>query len=218
LREVKEILDALYSAVVLGDVRKARKIAEQALDRGVSGDLALEAMTTAMRVVDEKYERKEYFVVDVAAAASAMREAFKVFEPRLQVKPIEFEGKIVIGSLKGNIQSLGKDIVAATLRAAGFQVVDLGADVSPDAFVDAAVREEARIIAISVTVDETVPFLRDVVNGLRQRKLSGKIKVVIGGPAVSEQTLKEHGIDAYAKDAWDCVKKVRDLLGSLKDL
>lgn len=218
MREVKEILDALYSAVVLGDVRKARKIAEQALDRGVSGDLALEAMTTAMRVVDEKYERKEYFVVDVAAAASAMREAFKVFEPRLQVKPIEFEGKIVIGSLKGNIQSLGKDIVAATLRAAGFQVVDLGADVSPDAFVDAAVREEARIIAISVTVDETVPFLRDVVNGLRQRKLSGKIKVVIGGPAVSEQTLKEHGIDAYAKDAWDCVKKVRDLLGSLKDL
>jgi len=218
LHEVKEILDALYNAVILGDVRKARKIAEQALDRGVSGDLALEAMTTAMRVVDEKYEKKEYFIVDVAAAASAMREAFKVFEPHLQVKPIEFEGKVVIGSLKGNIQSLGKDIVVATLRAAGFQVVDLGADVPPDAFVDAAVREEARIIAISVTVDETVPFLRDVVDCLRQRKLTGKVKIVIGGPAVSEQTLKEYGIDAYAKDAWDCVKKVRDLFGSLKDL
>ena len=218
MHEVKEIFDALYNAVVLGDVRKARKIAEQALDRGVSGDLALEAMTTAMRVVDEKYEKKEYFIVDVAAAASAMREAFKVFEPHLQVKPIEFEGKVVIGSLKGNIQSLGKDIVVATLRVAGFQVVDLGADVPPDAFVDAAVREEARIIAISVTVDETVPFLRDVVDCLRQRKLTGKVKIVIGGPAVSEQTLKEYGIDAYAKDAWDCVKKVRDLFGSLKDL
>jgi len=218
LHEVKEILDALYNAVVLGDVRKARKIAEQALDRGVSGDLALEAMTTAMRVVDEKYERKEYFVVDVAAAASAMREAFKVFEPHLQVKPIEFKGKIVIGSLKGNIQSLGKDIVAATLRAAGFQVVDLGADVPPEAFVDAAVREKAQIIAISVTVDETVPFLRDVVDCLQQRKLTGKVKIVIGGPAVSEQTLKEYGIDAYAKDAWDCAKKVRDLFSSLKDL
>ena len=218
MHEVKEILDALYNAVILGDVRKARKIAEQALDRGVSGDLALEAMTTAMRVVDEKYEKKEYFIVDVAAAASAMREAFKVFEPHLQVKPIEFEGKVVIGSLKGNIQSLGKDIVVATLRAAGFQVADLGADVPPDAFVDAAVREEARIIAISVTVDETVPFLRDVVDCLRQRKLTGKVKIVIGGPAVSEQTLKEYGIDAYAKDAWDCVKKVRDLFGSLKDL
>jgi len=218
LHEVKEILDALYNAVVLGDVRKACKIAEQALDRGVSGDLALEAMTIAMRVVDEKYEKKEYFIVDVAAAASAMREAFKVFEPRLQVKPIEFKGKIVIGSLKGNIQSLGKDIVAATLRAAGFQVVDLGADVPPDAFVDATVREEAQIIAISVTIDESVPFLRDVVDRLRQRKLTGKVKIVIGGPAVSEQTLKEYGIDAYAKDAWDCVKKVRDLFSSLKGL
>ena len=218
MHEVKEILDALYNAVVLGDVRKARKIAEQALDRGISADLALETMTTAMRVVDEKYERKEYFIVDVAAAASAMREAFKVFEPHLQVKPIEVEGKVVIGSLKGNIQSLGKDIVAATLRAAGFRVVDLGADVPPDTFVDAAVREEAQIIAISVTVDETVPFLRDVVDRLRQRELSGKIKIVIGGQAVSEQTLKEYGIDAYAKDAWDCVKKVRDLLGSLNDL
>jgi len=218
LHEVKEILDALYNAVVLGDVQKARKIAGQALDRGVSADLAVETMTTAMRVADEKYEKREYFIVDVAAAASAMREAFKVFEPHLQVKPIEVEGKVVIGSLKGNIQSLGKDIVAATLRAAGFQVMDLGADVPPSTFVDTAVREEAQIIAISVTVDETVPFLRDVVDYLRQRKLTGKVKIVIGGQAVSEQTLKEYGIDAYAKDAWDCVKKVRDLLGSLNDL
>ena len=218
MHEVKEILDALHNAVVLGDVRKARKIAEQALDRGISADLALEAMTTAMRLVDEKYEKKKYFIVDVAAAASAMREAYKVFEPHLEVKPVEVEGKVVIGSLKGNVQSLGKDIVAATLRAAGFQVVDLGADVPPGTFVDTAVREEAQIIAISVTVDETVPFLRDVVDCLRQRKLTGKLKVVIGGQAVSEKTLEEYGIDAYAKDAWDCVKKVRDLFGSFNDL
>lgn len=214
---VKEILDALYNAVVRGEVRKARKIAVQALDRGISADLALERMTTAMRAVDEKYEKKEYFIVDVAAAASAMREAFKVFEPYLQVKPIEVEGKVVIGLLKGNTQSLGKDIVTAALRAAGFQVVDLGANVPPDSFVDAAVREEARIIGISVAVDETVPFLRDVVDCLRRRKLRDKIKIVIGGQAVSEQTLEEYGIDAYAKDAWDCVKKVRGLLSSLND-
>lgn len=214
---IKEILDALYNAVVRGEVPKARKIAVQALDRGISADLALETMTTAMRAVDEKYEKKEYFIVDVAAAASAMREAFKVFEPYLQVKPIEVEGKVVIGLLKGNTQSLGKDIVTATLRAAGFQVVDLGANVPPDSFVDAAVREEARIIGISVAVDETVPFLRDVVDCLRRRKLRDKIKIVIGGQAVSEQTLEEYGIDAYAKDAWDCVKKVRGLLSSLND-
>ena len=121
-------------------------------------------------------------------------------------------GKVILGSLKGNTQGLGKDIVAATLRAAGFQVTDLGVDVSPEKFVDAVVREQARIIGISVSVDGTVPFLRDVVNNLKQRKLRTKVRIVVGGQAVSEQTCKEYEVDAYARDAWDCVKKVRHLL------
>ena len=110
------------------------------------------------------------------------------------------------------MQGLGKDIVAATLRAARFQVVDLGVDVSPERFVDAVVREKAWIIGISISVNETVPFLRDVVNNLKQRKLRDKVRIVIGGQAVSEQTCKEYEVDAYARDAWDCVKKVRHLL------
>jgi len=121
-------------------------------------------------------------------------------------------GKVILGSLKGNTQGLGKDIVAATLRAAGLQVIDLGVDVSPEKFVDAVIREKARIIGISISVDETVPFLRDVVNNLKRRKLRDKVRIVVGGQAVSEQTCKEYGVDAYARDAWDCVKKVRHLL------
>jgi len=123
-------------------------------------------------------------------------------------------GKVIIGSLKGNTQGLGKDIVAATLRAAGFQVVDLGVDISPERFVDAAVREKAKIIAISISVGETVLFLRDVVKSLKQRKLRDKIRIVVGGQAVSEQTCREYEVDAYARDAGDCVKKVRQLLKS----
>jgi len=216
LDEAKEFLDALFNAVVLGDIRKARKTMEQAVNKGVSADIALERLMEAMLVVDKKYERKEYFVVDVAASASAMREAFKVLEPHLRVEPARVVGRVVIGSLKGNIQGLGKDIVAATLRAAGFEVVDLGVNVQPDAFINTAILEKAQIIAISISVDETVPFLKDVVDCLKQRKLSGKVKIVIGGRAVSEQTCKEYGVDAYAKDAWDCAKKVKDLLSSLK--
>ena len=121
-------------------------------------------------------------------------------------------GKIVIGSLKGNMQGLGKEIVVATLRAARFQVVDLGVDVSPKRFVDAIVQEKARIIGISISVDETVPFLGDVVNNLKRRKLRDKVRIVVGGQAVSEQPCKEYAVDAYARDAWDCVKKVRRLL------
>jgi len=208
----KTVLNHLFDAVVAGDVQKARKLAERAVKEGVSANVVLERMMEAMRSVDAKYMRKEYFVVDVAAASTAMREAFKVLEPHLGVKPANMVGRVIIGSLKGNIQGLGKDIVAATLRAAGFQVVDLGVNVSPENFVEAAEREQAQIIAVSVSVEETVPFLKDVVDILNQKKLSGKVKTVIGGRAVSEKTCKQYGIDAYALDAWDCVKKVRDLL------
>jgi len=123
-------------------------------------------------------------------------------------------GKVVIGSLKGNSQGLGKDIVAATLRTAGFRVVDLGVDVSPERYAEAVVQEKAKIIAISISIGKTVPFLRDVVNHLRQRNSRNKVEIIIGGQAVSEQTCMEYGVDAYAKDAQDCLEKVKRLMGT----
>jgi len=211
---VKELLEDLRNAVIVGDVRKARRIAEQVVNRGLSTNMALQKLIEAMEIVDKRYERKEYFIVDVAAAASAMREAFRVLEPHLQVEPAGMKGKIVIGSLKGNKQGIGKDIVAATLRAAGFQVKNLGVNVEPEKFVESAIKEDAQIIAVSVTLDETVQYLGDLMKILKEKNLHGKIKVVVGGRAVSEKTCEEYGIDAYAKDAWDCVKKVKELLGS----
>lgn len=210
---VKELFEDLRSAVIVGDVRKARRIAEQVINRGLSVNLALQKLIEAMEIVDKRYERKEYFIVDVAAAASAMREAFRVLEPHLQVEPAGIKGKIVIGSLKGNPHGIGKDIVAATLRAAGFHVVNLGVNVPPEKFVESALKEDAEVIAVSVTLGETVQYLGDLVNILREKGLKDKIKVIIGGRAASEETCKEYGLDAYAKDAWDCVKKVKALLG-----
>jgi len=209
---IKELLEDLRNAVIVGDVRKARRIAEQVINRGLSTNMALQKLIEAMEIVDKKYQRKEYFIVDVAAAASAMREAFRVLEPHLQVEPAGMKGKIVIGSLKGNKQGIGKDIVAATLRAAGFQVKNLGVNVEPEKFVESALKENAQIIAVSITLDETVQYLGDLMKILEEKGLRDKIKVVIGGRAVSEKTCEEYGIDAYAKDAWDCVKKVRGLL------
>jgi len=208
----KKVLHELFDAVVAGDVQKARKLAERAINEGVSASVALEKMMNAMRAVDAKYMRKEYFTVDVAAASTAMREAFKVLEPHLDVKPANIVGKVVIGSLKGNIQGLGKDIVTAALRSAGFQVIDLGVNVSPETFVTLAEREKAQVIAVSVSVDETVPFLKDLIDIINKKNLGSQVKTVIGGRAASEKTRKEYRIDAYAQDAWDCVKKVRDLL------
>ncbi len=135
-----------------------------------------------------------------------------MLEPHLEAESANVRGKVVLGSLRGNIQGLGKDIVAATLKSAGFDVVDLGVNVEPEKFVEAAIKEKAQVIAVSITIDETVPFLEGIVTSLKQKGLAGKIKTVVGGRAVSEKTCEEYGIDAYAKDAWDCVKKVRRLL------
>jgi methanogenic corrinoid protein MtbC1 len=212
LGKARKLLQKLFEAVVAGNVQEARRIAEKSLTAGLPANLATQKLTEAMREVDRLHEQKEYFLVDVAASASAMREAFKILEPHLEAEPAKAKGKVVLGALKGNVQGLGKDIVAATLKSAGFDVTDLGVNVEPERFVDAAVQEKAQIIAISVTIDETVPLLKEVVNHLQQRELVGKVKTVIGGRAVSEQTCREYGIDAYAKDAWDCVKKVRNLL------
>jgi len=206
------LLDDLFDAVVEGNVHRARRLAELLVSEGVPVSMAFDKMMEAMRVVDKKYDRKEYFTVDVAAASTAMREAFKVLEPYMKVEPTDVAGKIVIGSLKGNIQGLGKDVVAGALRSAGFQVVDLGVNVAPEAFVEAAIRENADVIAVSVSVDETVPYLKDVLDILRKKKLNGRVKTIIGGRAVNEEKRRQYGIDAYAIDAWECVKRVRELL------
>jgi len=210
---VKQLFEDLRNAVVIGDVRRARKIAEQVVNRGLSTNTAMEKLMEAMEIVDKRYERRNYFVADVAAAASAMREAFRVLEPHLQVEPTWIKGKVVIGVL-GDARGIGKDVVASMLRAAGFKVVDLGVKVEPKTFVESAVRENAQIIAVSVSIDEYVPHLKDMVGILEEKKLREKIKVVVGGRAVSERTCEEYGVDAYAENAWDCVKKVKKLVTS----
>jgi len=212
LSESKTLLNELFDSVVMGNAQKARKLAERAMSKRVPANIALDKMVQGMREVDKKYERKEYFTVDVAAASTAMREALKVLEPYMKVESANVTGKVAIGSLKGNIQGLGKDIVAGALRSAGFEVVDLGVNVAPEAFVEAAVREKAQVVAVSVSIDETVPYLKDIVDILGKRQLTGKIKTIVGGRAVDEKKRRQYHIDAYASDAWECVKKVRELL------
>lgn len=208
----KKILEELKDAVVVGDVKKAKRLAEHAIDKGIPVKAALDMLIKAMKTVDEGYKKREYFVIDVASSASAMQEAFKVLKPYLEVEPAMEKGKIIIGSLKGNIQGLGKDIVAATLQSAGFQVVNLGIDVYPKDFVETAVREKAQIIAISISMEETVQYLKDVVDILKKENLRSKIKVIIGGNAVSRKTCSDYELDAFAADAQDCLEKIKALL------
>jgi len=208
----KYLLQRLRDAVVNGNLRKTRRIAEQiTIQHPALAKEAIEKMMEAMETVDKKYELKQCSVADVIAAASAMREAFKILEPHIEIAKAKVKGKIIIGLLKGNMQGLGKDIVTAALRAAGFEVYDLGADVEPETFVEKAIEKEANVIAISITVNETVEYLKKLVEELENKGLRGKIKVVIGGKGVSEKTCREYGVEAYAANAWECIKKVEQL-------
>jgi 5-methyltetrahydrofolate--homocysteine methyltransferase len=211
-----KLLDELSGAIVSGELKKTRKLTELLLIEGVPADKIMEALLNAQRVADDKYKRKEYFEMDVAAAASARKEALKLLQPHLRVEQMQMKAKIVIGSLKDNIQGLGKDVVASALRSAGFEVIDLGVNVAPSAFVDVAMTEKAQVIAVSISIEETVPFLKEITDILQSRNLRDKMKIVIGGNAVSEKTREEYGVDAYAKDASDCVKKVKVLLSKAK--
>ena len=145
----------------------------------------------------------------------ALKRSIGLTNSGLRMTP-KTKARIVIGSLKGNIYGLGKDMVAAALESAGFKVTDLGVNVSPEEFVDAAEKQKANIIAISIAESETVPFLRTIPEILRKRHLGDTVKVVIGGSAVSEKTRADYGFDAYAKDALDCVKKVQALLSNAR--
>jgi methanogenic corrinoid protein MtbC1 len=205
------ILDELYQAVLTGNAEKARKQAKAIVKTDLPNQ-ALEKMKKALAAADAKFMHKEYLSADVAAAFNAMQAAFKILEPHLKVKPAGFGGKIVIGTLKGNLQGLGKDIVAAALRSAGFHIVDLGVDVSPQAFVRAIEKEKAQVTAVSISVVDTLPFLKELVELLNRKNLRKKVKFVVGGRAVSDTIAKKYGIDAYVKDEWDCVKKVTKLL------
>lgn len=212
MSEPKALLSKLFDAIVAGEAHQARKLADRIVNQGLSANVTMNKMMEAMRVVDKKYERREYFTVDVAAASAAMREAFKILEPYLKVEPVKINGKIVIGSLKGNLQSLGKDIAAAAFRSAGFHVIDLGVNVSPENFVKSATSENAQVIAVSISINETVPYLKDIVNLLQQKKIRSNVKIIIGGQAASPTIGKKYGVDAYGKDHLDGVRKVRDLL------
>ena len=208
------ILNELYQAILEGDSKKAQKQAEIVIEKGLSSNLALETIKEALSEADAKFMRKECLSADVAASFNALQAAFKVIEPHLEVEPKGFRGNIVIGTLRGNLQGLGKDIVAAALRSAGFQVVDLGLDVSPEAFVEAVEKEKAHVIAVSVSIVDTLPFLKELVDLLKEKKLRDEVRLIIGGRAVSNATAKKYGIDAYVQDEWDCVRKARKFLSS----
>ena len=165
-----------------------------------------------MNVVGEQFRKREIFLPDVLLAARAMYAGLDLLKPHLASEGVPSRGKIVLGTVKGDLHDIGKNLVGILLKGAGFEVIDLGHDVAPEAFVDAAVREGARLIGMSALLTTTMTRMRDVVALVEERGLRGKVRTIVGGAPVNADFAREIGADDYACDAADAVDRVRALL------
>ena len=209
-----EILGQIATELEQGDHEAVAKLTQQAMDEKIATTQILnEGLIAGMDVVGEKFRLHEIFLPDVLLAAKAMNAGMELLKPLLIKDDIPAVGKVVIGSVQGDLHDIGKNLVGIMLKGAGFEVFDLGSDVSPQSFVDTAVEQSAPVIGMSALLTTTMPVMCQVVNMLEERNLRGKIRTIIGGAPVSKDFAAQIGADDYGFDAANAVVRVKALVG-----
>ncbi|MEM3385747.1 MAG: corrinoid protein [Nitrososphaeria archaeon] len=211
----ENILKELENAVENCDVEAAKEIAKKVLEAGIDPIEAIEeGAAKGVRKVGEKFHRGEVFLPHLVLAGDAMTEVVKILEKAIpkEKAAMSKRGIIVIGTVKGDIHDIGKNIVAAYLTAAGFEVHDLGKDVPEDRFIDKALEVNADIIAASALMTITMPAQKELIDELKRRNLREKFKVIVGGGCVFPEWAKEIGADGYGKDAIEAVEIAKKLV------
>ena len=195
------MLDALKEAVVNFDIDHIRGLAESALEAGISAyDALTVGMADGMKVVGQKYQQGEFFLADLLLAADTFNEGMKILSPHL--KPVEKSphGRVVIGTVEGDLHDIGKNLVKYMLDAAGFEVNDLGVDVEAGRFASKAREFSADVIAMSALISTAIPHMKEAVDTIRESGLLS-VKIIVGGATVSMESAKSLGADGYGKDA-----------------
>jgi len=210
-----DILKRISEALEQGEDQQVGALTAEALESGLAaGEILQKGLVAAMNVVGERFRTREIFLPDVLLAARAMYAGLDRLKPHLASEGVPTRGKIVIGTIKGDLHDIGKNLVGIMLKGAGFEVIDLGHDVAPEAFVETAVGEGAALIGMSALLTTTMPRMRDVVDLVKQRGLAGRVRTIIGGAPVNADFAREIGADAYACDAAAAVDHVKVLLGA----
>lgn len=213
--EQNEILETLKATIIDGDQAKIREMAQAALDAGIEPLTAVEGgLSKGMTVVGERFETGEAFLPELLMAAETFNAAMEVLQPVLDAQKSGREpvGKVVIGSVKGDIHNIGKDIVATVLEIHGFQVTDLGVDVPSLNFIEEAEKTKADVIGLSAIMTTTMPYQQEVIETLKEKNLRDKYIVILGGGSVTQDWVNEIEADAYGKSAIDAVEKLNKLL------
>jgi 5-methyltetrahydrofolate--homocysteine methyltransferase len=203
-------LAALTAAVEAGNRTAAAAETQAALDAGVDPSEVLGAMTAAMDVVGRKFQEGELFVPEMLIAARAMKAGTTILEPVLAAAGVKPEFRAVVGTVEGDLHDIGKNLVGMMWKGGGIEVIDLGVNVLPQQFVDAAVEHDAHLIGVSALLTTTMPNMRAVVEAVRAANLS--TKVVIGGAPVTPEFAAQIGADGFAPDAGSAVDLARSLL------
>ena len=204
-------LEALKEAVEVGDRASAVRITREAVDEGLDPRTVLAAMAAAMEVIGTRFQNQEIYVPEMLISARAMKEATAVLEPVLVKAGIRPEHTAVIGTIKGDLHDIGKNLVAMMWKGANIEVIDLGTNVSPERFVAAAREHRAHLVGISALLTTTMVGMKDVVAAIRAADLGGT-KVIVGGAPVTQDFADQIGADGYAPDAASAVEVARDAL------
>ncbi len=196
-------LQALSQAITLGDLESSVKLTRQAIDEGADPLLIFrQGLAPAMDIVGKKMQAEEYYLPEVLLSARAMKGAAEILRPLLADNPAsEPTGRVVLGTVIGDLHDIGKNLVGMMLEGAGFEVTDLGTNVSPDQFVAAVRDKRADILAISALLTTTIARMGDVIKALEGSGLRGQVKVMVGGAAVTQRFADEIGADGYSPDA-----------------
>lgn len=210
-----EILNQISQNLQIGDDTRVAELTKLALDKQISPQEILNTgLIAGMNVIGDRFKVHEIFLPDVLLAAKAMYAGMDLLKPILIKEGIASRGKIIIGSVQGDLHDIGKNLVGIMLKGAGYEVIDLGNDVAPEQFVDTAKSNNANVIGMSALLTTTMAVMKQVVDIIKNEKLSDQIKVIIGGAPVSEAFAEEIGADAYGYDAGHAVECIKTLTGN----
>jgi 5-methyltetrahydrofolate--homocysteine methyltransferase len=207
-------LKKLYDAVLNGDARTAVEVTRAAIAENIDPlQLISGTMVPAMDEVGKRYEEEEYFVPELLLSARAMKGALELLRPLLAERGARPTGTVAIGTVKGDLHDIGKNLVASLLEGGGFEVIDLGADVAPEKFIEAIQEKGAQIVCLSALLTVTMPSMKTTIEALKRAGLREKVKVLVGGAPVTQQYADDIGADGYGESASNAVALARKIVG-----
>jgi 5-methyltetrahydrofolate--homocysteine methyltransferase len=207
-----KLLEMLSQAVFDGDMDKASEMTQNAISDGIPvTDILEHGLISAMKEVGEKFKTGEIFVPEMLIAARAMNKALEILEPEMIRGKVESKGTFIVGAVKGDLHDIGKNLVGIMFKGAGFRVIDLGTDVSLEAFIKAAREYHPDIIGISSLLTTTMPYMQTVIEGLRSEGVPAKI--IVGGAPVNREFAQSINADGYAENAAEAADLGKSLMG-----